>query len=134
MDHITSLNRLTEILKQSNAEDYVKIAKNMNIPVSDFKNYAHWKKDGYARNCIIKTAAFELILICWKEGDSTPIHGHNNQKCWVYLVDGNMTEIRYQKDENGNLLPYELRVTKFGGFLDVSNYLQAEFHSFCGVS
>jgi len=103
MDTITSLNRLTEVLQQSNAEDYVKIAKNMSIPVSDFTQYAYWKEDGYARNCIIKTAAFELILICWKEGDSTPIHGHNNQKCWVYLVDGNMTEIRYQKDDQENL-------------------------------
>ena len=104
MDSIKSLKGLVEALKQTNAEDYVKIAKNMRIPVSDFTNYTYWKNDGYARNCIIKTEKFELILICWKEDDFTPIHGHDNQKCWVYQVDGKMTEIRYEKDNQGNLI------------------------------
>lgn len=103
MENITSLNRLIEVLKQSEAENYVAVAKNMNIPASDFEKYAHWKEDTYARNCIIKTPEFELILICWKKGDYTPIHGHNEQKCWVYLVDGEMTELRYKSDEQGNL-------------------------------
>lgn len=103
MDDIKSLNGLIETLKQSNTEDYVKVAKRMKLPVSDFTKYAFWKKDGYSRNCIIKTEAFELILICWKKSDITPIHGHDNQNCWVYQVDGNMTEIRYKKDQQGNL-------------------------------
>ena len=103
MDNITSLNKLIEVLKQSDAENYVSIAKNMNIPSSDFKKFAHWKDDSYARNCIIKTPEFELILICWKKGDCTPIHGHNEQKCWVYLVEGEMTELRYKSDEECNL-------------------------------
>ncbi|PCJ23047.1 MAG: cysteine dioxygenase [Flavobacteriales bacterium] len=101
MDEIKSLNGLIKKLKQSDAEDYVKLAKNMDIPISEFSKYMHWKDDGYTRNCIIRTEAFELILICWKKNDFTLIHGHNNQKCWVYQVDGNMTEIRYQIDNNG---------------------------------
>ncbi|MBL4592711.1 MAG: cysteine dioxygenase family protein [Flavobacteriales bacterium] len=104
MDKITSLNGLIETLKQSEAKDYVKIAQGMNIPVSDFDAYAHYKKDSYARNCIVKTAAFELILICWKKGDITPIHGHDNQNCWVYQVCGNITEMRYEKDNEGKLI------------------------------
>lgn len=103
MDNVTSLNRLIEVLKQSDAENYVTVAKNMNIPVSDFEKYAHWKEDGYARNCIIKTAEFELILICWKGKDFTPVHCHNDQKCWVYMVDGEMTEERFKQNEDGTL-------------------------------
>lgn len=102
MDDIKSLNRLIEVLKQTNAENYITVVKNMNLPISDFENFAHFKEDGYARNCIIKTPKFELILICWKKGDRTPIHGHDKQKCWVYLVDGEMTELRYKYD-NGKL-------------------------------
>ena len=103
MDRIKSLNKLIEVLKNSDAENYVTVAKNMNIPSSDFKKFAHWKDDSYARNCIIKTPEFELILICWKKGDATPIHGHNDQKCWVYLVEGEMTELRYNSDDECNL-------------------------------
>lgn len=103
MDNITSLNRLIEVLKHSDAENYVSIAKSMDIPASDFIKYAHWKADGYARNCIIKTPNFELILICWNGNDITPIHCHNEQKCWVYMVDGEMTEIRFKQNNAGDL-------------------------------
>ncbi|MGB0888082.1 MAG: cysteine dioxygenase [Vicingaceae bacterium] len=103
MDSITSLSGLIKVLKQSDAEDYVSVAKNMKLPVSDFDKYAHWKEDSYARNCVIKTDKFELILICWKGKDFTPIHCHNDQKCWVYMVNGEMTEIRYKQNEDGSL-------------------------------
>ena len=103
MDAITSLNGLIETLKQSDARDYVKVAKGMKIPVSDFDKYAHFKGEGYTRNCVVKTTEFELILICWKKNAITPIHCHNEQHCWVYQVDGEMTEIRYQKDDQDNL-------------------------------
>lgn len=103
MDMIKSLNGLIETLKISDAEDFVKIAKNMHIPVEDFKKYMYWKDEDYSRNCIIKTDEFELILLCWKKGNITSIHGHDNQKCWIYQVDGEMTEIRYKQDSEGKL-------------------------------
>jgi cysteine dioxygenase len=103
MDNITSLNKLIEVLKNSDAEDYVTIAKGMNIPSSDFEKFAFWKDEGYARNCIIKTPEFELILICWKGKDFTPIHCHNDQKCWVYMASGKMTEVRFKQNEDGTL-------------------------------
>jgi len=104
MDEIKSLNGLIKTLKQANPKDYVKIAKSINIPPSDFLPYCHFRVDGYARNCIIKTEAFELILICWKKDDFTPIHGHDNKQCWVYQVAGEMTEIRYEQNDSGKLI------------------------------
>ena len=104
MDEIKSLNTLIETLKQSDPSNYVKIAKSINISPSEFSPYCHFKEDGYARNCIIKTEAFELILICWKKGDFTPIHGHDNKQCWVYQVAGEMREIRYEQNESEDLI------------------------------
>ena len=54
MNEIKSLTGLINSLKHSNAEDYVKLAKNMIIPLSDFDKYLLWMKDGYSRNCIIR--------------------------------------------------------------------------------
>jgi cysteine dioxygenase len=104
MDKIKSLNKLIEILKQSDPSNYVKVAKRIVIPPSDFSPYCNFKEDGYARNCVIKTEEFELILICWKKDDITPIHGHDNKQCWVYLVEGEMTEIRYEQNDSGDLI------------------------------
>ena len=103
MDPITSLQQLTETLDECDPQDYVKVASNMNIPKEDFEDYAFWNDDCYARNCIERTEVYELILICWKPGDETPVHGHDEQKCWIYQVDGNMHEERFQ-EEDGKLV------------------------------
>lgn len=104
MDQVKSLNGLIKSLECSNAEDYVQIAKNMNIPIEDFEKYIHWKEDGYSRNCIVHNEDYELILICWKNGDSTPIHGHDKQNCWVYQVDGQLIEKRFTKNNTGEMI------------------------------
>ena len=103
MDPITSLQQLTETLDECDPQDYVKVATNMNIPKAEFEKYIFWNDDCYARNCIERTEVYELILICWKPGDETPVHGHDEQKCWIYQVDGKMHEERFQ-DEEGTLV------------------------------
>ena len=99
MNNINTLSKLLETLKDCEPKDYVKIVGNMKLPKDDFKKYAFWKPDGYARNCIERTEVFELVLICWNPGDKSPVHGHDDQRCWVYQVDGFMNELRFTIDE-----------------------------------
>jgi cysteine dioxygenase len=103
MNSITSIEQLITTLDDCDPSDYIKIANSMRIPLSQFNTYATWKEDGYARNCIERTDKYELVLLCWNEGDKTPIHGHDNQKCWVYQVDGSTSEIRYKEKPCGTL-------------------------------
>lgn len=104
MDSIESLEELVEKLNHSNSSNHGKIIKQMNVPISDFETYASWNKKGYTRNCIHRTDEYELILLCWKKGDTTPIHGHDGQNCWVYQLEGQITEFRYEKSGLGNLI------------------------------
>lgn len=104
MDCIESLDELIETLKKNGPDNYVKVAKNMKLCKSQFQEYAHWGPEGYTRNCIERNEVFELILICWNPGVCTSVHGHSNQRCWVYQIEGQMTEVRYRPDENGELV------------------------------
>lgn len=101
---VESLEALIQKLNQSDTSDHGKIIKQINIPISDFEAYASWSGDGYTRNSIHRNDDYELILLCWNKGDSTPIHGHDGQNCWVYQIEGQISEIRYEKFDNGNLL------------------------------
>lgn len=103
MDAIESLEELIEKLDHSDASNQGEILKKMNIPLSDFEAYASWDKDTYTRNCIYRTDEYEMILLCWKKGNETPIHGHDDQNCWLYQLEGELTEIRYEKMESGDL-------------------------------
>ncbi len=102
-EKIRTLSSLIEQLEETDHEEHKKIISSMDIPKDEFMPFAYWKDKGYARNCIKRTKDYELLLLCWNPGDKTPVHGHDGQDCWVYLVDGEMSEIRYQADEEENL-------------------------------
>lgn len=101
IDCITNVEELIENLEESSPEEYPSILKSMDIASEEFDEYKVWKEEGYSRNCIYRSANFELVLLCWKPGDETPIHSHDGQKCWVYQVESEIVEERYDKDETG---------------------------------
>ncbi len=114
MNCIESVEELVETLKRSKKEDYVAIARLLDIPAADLMDYAYWKEEGYTRNCIERTDDFELLLLCWNPGDSTPIHCHGEQRCWVYQVSGRMKEVIYKENEDNNINPDSERRLKSG--------------------
>jgi len=98
--HITSLNQLLQILPSCTPADYKAIAKDMVIVASDLTKYASWRSDRYTRNCIVRTDAYELILLCWEPGQETAVHCHGGEECWVYNVQGTILETNYEMLNN----------------------------------
>mmetsp|Transcript_11766 Transcript_11766/g.15984 ORF Transcript_11766/g.15984 Transcript_11766/m.15984 type:complete len:180 (-) Transcript_11766:512-1051(-) len=92
---ITTIEQLISAFDDAEPSEQVGILKRINIPVSDFAQYATWKDDSYTRNCVVRHDKFEFILLCWSPGAITPIHDHAGQDCWVYQVDGSIRERRY---------------------------------------
>lgn len=104
MQIIESLENLIHKLNTSETIDHSKIIKEINIPIRDFEALASWDDNCYTRNCIHRSDQYELILLCWNKGSTTPIHGHDGQKCWVYQIKGQLTEVRYDKLDSGDLV------------------------------
>lgn len=96
MQTINSLSDLLSVLPKCNHKDYKRIAQNMHIPLKDVMEYATWSDDSYTRNCIDRTDSYELILLCWEEGQETDIHDHDGEECWVFLAQGKLHEKRFR--------------------------------------
>jgi cysteine dioxygenase len=62
---------------------------------------------GYRRNTIKKTQWFELLALCWRSADRTPIHDHAGVSCAFRIVEGQGTEIRFRKTPSGLICPTE---------------------------
>ena len=112
-EKITSLEGLLEVLPGCSGKDYVGLIKRIDLDTMDFSPYQFWSQDHYTRNCIVRTKKHELILLCWEEGQETPIHCHAGEECWVYLLQGEMKEVRYEDEENTNTpLPIDEMMVK----------------------
>lgn len=58
--------------------------------------YLHYKADHYTRNLVHKSAAFEILVICWSIGQRAPIHGHEGELCWARVERGKLRFTNYQ--------------------------------------
>ena len=95
------LEDLVTALTEGERTTYSSIINDLAIPKSVFENYCSWSDGSYTRNCIVDNEKFELILLCWEEGQKTPIHNHGGEECWVRVIDGELKETIYTTDENG---------------------------------
>jgi cysteine dioxygenase len=110
---INNLSELLSELNNSSKDEYAAIGARLEIPIEQLKPYSHWNSKFYARNCIERTEHFELILLCWEAGQSTPIHCHGGEECWVYVMDGKLTETHFQY-ENDELVTESVEVLSKG--------------------
>ena len=102
MGKIKTVEELIGKLNQkSSDQSYLDIMKKVDIPLREFEKYYTWKSDNYARNCLVKTEDFELLLICFEKGQVTPIHDFGSKQAWIHTIQGKLSEERFRVSENG---------------------------------
>jgi cysteine dioxygenase len=52
--------------------------------------YLNWDRQHYTRNLIDKTPLYELIAICWEVGQTSSVHNHRDQNCWMAVPIGRL--------------------------------------------
>jgi hypothetical protein len=71
------VSKLTDAFERGGDSNEVKeLLQSYATNYDDWKNYCHYCPFKYARNLIAANDKFELMTICWKEGQITPIHNH----------------------------------------------------------
>jgi cysteine dioxygenase len=61
----------------------------------DWEQFAVWDPYRYTRNLISTTDKFNLILLCWSEGNASSIHDHTDSECIMKALKGTVKETRY---------------------------------------
>ncbi|MEP7039614.1 MAG: cysteine dioxygenase family protein [Acidobacteriota bacterium] len=65
------------------------LAKNP-VDVDTISPFFHWSEKFYTRNLIFKDERFELMALCWSEGQVSKIHNHDDQMCWMTVPVGKL--------------------------------------------
>ena len=64
----------------------------------DWKNYVV-KNYNYYKNLVYRDDNLEIYIITWTPGASTRIHDHPEYGCLVKVLEGELTETEYTKDD-----------------------------------
>ncbi len=57
----------------------------------------HFRDDKYARNLLCRSPLFDILILCWKPGQATPVHDHDRQLGWVRVLRGQLEETTYSE-------------------------------------
>lgn len=120
---IHNLAELTEELSKVFSSDkvnvdYVKalLASYKSNP-ADWKQYAKFDQYRYTRNLVdTGNGKYNLIALCWGEGQGSSIHDHSDAHCFVKVLDGELKETMYawptrdSIDENESSTPESTRI------------------------
>jgi cysteine dioxygenase len=96
MDGLTSradLQIVEELLREANVER------------DDMVEACKFSTQHYARNELAKSPWYQLLVICWRGGQSSPIHDHFGSACGVRVVDGIATETLFAETSPGLVRP-----------------------------
>jgi len=72
----------------------------------DYTHHRVFTTRKYARNLIARSEHAELLMLCWRSGQRTPIHDHGGSIGVVMVCEGLMTETMYEHAPEGHVRPY----------------------------
>ncbi len=74
------------------------------LKVLDQEHVKGFVKNPESRQVLVSNEFFELVLIHWKPGRASDIHGHPGGACLFKLLQGKLEELRYTPEPSSKLL------------------------------
>lgn len=75
------------------------------VSAEEMSEFVHFNETRYRRNKVFESEDVELLCLCWKSGQRSPIHDHAHSICGVKIIEGVATETIYEKNPSGYIKP-----------------------------
>ena len=85
------------------------------ISSADLQPYLGFKAGNYCRHRVMRNECVEMLVLCWKPGQRTPIHDHNGSHGAVLVHEGIMWETTFDYDADTGLAYKAHRELRNGG-------------------
>jgi cysteine dioxygenase len=73
------------------------------IDLDDLTEHLHFAPESYRRNLVRSGPKYQAWLLCWKNGQRSPIHDHSGSACVVRVLRGTLTETLFEMAPNGHV-------------------------------
>lgn len=97
------IERLKSQASPPSLEDINAWLSHVEITKGDLEPYLGFKEGNYWRHRVCRNEAVEMLIICWRPGQKTPIHDHNGSHGVVRVQQGLMWETMFTYDNERGL-------------------------------
>jgi len=100
---VPSLSELYELIERTK------------FSADELQRYSRFKVGNYSRHRVMKNEFVEMLVLCWKPGQRTPIHDHNGSHGAVFVQEGILWETTFDYGTETGLTYKAHRELRVGG-------------------
>ena len=107
--------RLQALTAIPSLEETYQLIENTEISADEIAPYLGFKTGNYSRHRVMRNEFVEMLVLCWKPGQRTPIHDHNGSHGAVFVHEGILWETTFEYDTKSGLSYKAHRELRHGG-------------------
>lgn len=77
----------------------------LQVSMEEVAPYARFGSTTYQRNLLHQGPGYQALVLCWRNGQRSPIHDHRGSACGVRVLQGEATETIFRRADNGMIYP-----------------------------
>jgi cysteine dioxygenase len=108
-DTLTALKSIPSLLELYDLVEHTRF-----LP-DELRPYLGFKAGNYSRHRVMRNEFVEMLVLCWKPGQRTPIHDHNGSHGAVFVQAGIMWETTFDYEAANGLSYKAHRELRDGG-------------------
>lgn len=106
-DHLTLDQFIVEMSREPVSglthERLMGLARRLRLSSELIESRTAFAEGEYARNLVCRTPYFELLVLCWHQGQSSTIHDHAGSLNAIRVVSGELTSRRFRPADGQRL-------------------------------
>jgi cysteine dioxygenase len=77
--------------------------RRLDLGADDLAPFVRFSNRGYTRNLVCGGRWYNVLVLCWRNGQRSPIHDHAGSACGVRVLRGTLTETLFAFAANGHV-------------------------------
>jgi cysteine dioxygenase len=74
------------------------------LTAAELSYFLVFNRERYVRNLVHEGPSYQALVLCWRNGQRSPIHNHRGSSCGVKVLRGVATETIFGRGPNGMVL------------------------------
>jgi cysteine dioxygenase len=99
----TLFNYLDQLSDRAPLAELMKRLEQLDIDCADVADFIRFSSQHYTRNLARSGEWYNVLVLCWKNGQRSPIHDHAGSSCGVRVLRGVATETSFEFTANGHI-------------------------------
>lgn len=87
---------LESLRERASLADLKRVVAELDVDAGDVVEFIRFSDRAYTRNLVRGGEWYHVLVLCWKNGQRSPIHDHAGSTCAVRVLRGTLTETLFE--------------------------------------